>query len=220
LGNVLLFYWIYYISLWHTPILLCQCPWFSKLVFWWSLWVPAYSFHSSWVFDWVVFSFNFYFVLSSEILSSTCSTLLEWPSTVFFSLTKGTFDLQDFHLILFFLRFSRSTTPLYLMLSPLFPYLFFYSVFVLLWCLLKSSLSSFRCFCVFTSFLFVVSWNILSASCTFWLTMSHSFSMCFSVISSMISSLRNLMGINGLISDIYHYFLWVRNWVSIFFFSH
>jgi hypothetical protein len=40
----------------------------------------------------VVFFFNLYFILSSEILSSTCSTLLEWPSTIFFVF----FNVRDF----------------------------------------------------------------------------------------------------------------------------
>jgi hypothetical protein len=45
---MLLFYWIYYVSLWLVPLLL-QCPGFSDLAFWWSHWVLIYSFHSSWV---------------------------------------------------------------------------------------------------------------------------------------------------------------------------
>jgi hypothetical protein len=45
--------------------------------------------------------------LSSEILSSTFSSLLVWPSTVF-CLIKGTFYFQDFCLILFFWKFSIS----------------------------------------------------------------------------------------------------------------
>jgi hypothetical protein len=32
-----------------APLLLFQCPRFSGLVFWWSCWVLAYCFHSSWV---------------------------------------------------------------------------------------------------------------------------------------------------------------------------
>jgi hypothetical protein len=68
-------------------LLLLQCPWFSGLVLWWSHWVFAYSFHSSWVVWLRVFLF--YSLIStlsssSEILSSTCSSLLEWPSIVFF----------------------------------------------------------------------------------------------------------------------------------------
>jgi hypothetical protein len=66
----------------------------------------------------------------------------------------------------------------------------FIGSFVLLWCLLKSSLSSFICFCVFLCALFLVSWNFFSASYTFWFYISSIFSMNFSVISSKISSLR------------------------------
>jgi hypothetical protein len=66
-------------------LLLLQCPWFSGLVFWWSWWVLAYSFHSSWVV-WLialqVFSLISILSSSSKIVSSTCSSLLKWPSTV------------------------------------------------------------------------------------------------------------------------------------------
>jgi hypothetical protein len=48
-----------------------------------------------------LFSLTSILFLSSGILSSTSSTLLEWLSTVFFCLTKGTFYFQDFCLILF-----------------------------------------------------------------------------------------------------------------------
>jgi hypothetical protein len=48
-----------------------------------------------------VFSLISILSLSSEILSSTCSTLLEWLSTVVFCLAKVTFYFQDFYLILF-----------------------------------------------------------------------------------------------------------------------
>jgi hypothetical protein len=49
-----------------------------------------------------VFSLIFILSLSSEILSSICSNLLEWPSSVLFCLTKGTFYFQHFCLILFY----------------------------------------------------------------------------------------------------------------------
>jgi hypothetical protein len=51
-------------------------------------------------------------------------------------------------------------------------------------------MSSFISFCFFSYPLFFVSWNYLSASCTFWLTMSSIISMKFSVITCRISSLR------------------------------
>jgi hypothetical protein len=49
---------------------------------------------------------------------------------------------------------------------------------------------SFICFCVFLYSLFLVSWNFLSASCTFELTMSRSIFMKSSVITCRISYLR------------------------------
>jgi hypothetical protein len=82
LGNfLLLFCWIYYISLWLSCLL--QCSWFSGLVFWWSHWVLVYSFHSSWDFCLRVLLFFLYYLFDFEILSSTCSSLLEWSSSVF-----------------------------------------------------------------------------------------------------------------------------------------
>jgi hypothetical protein len=65
----------------------------------------------------------------------------------------------------------------------------FHSVLCFTWCLFKSSLSSFICFCVL-SCSFLVSWNFLGASGTFWLTLSNIFSMNLSMISCKISSLR------------------------------
>jgi hypothetical protein len=68
---------------------------------------------------------------------------------------------------------------------------FFIVSFYSLWCLLKSSLSSFTCFNVFLCSLFLVSQNILSPTSTFLLTMSSIFSMSFSLTTFMISSLRD-----------------------------
>jgi hypothetical protein len=49
-GNfLLLFCKIYYKFLLFASILFLQCPWFSGLVYWWSRWIPACSFHRSWV---------------------------------------------------------------------------------------------------------------------------------------------------------------------------
>jgi hypothetical protein len=49
-----------------------------------------------------VFSLTSILSSNSEILSSTCSSLLQWPSFfLFVCLIKGTFYLQDFCLILF-----------------------------------------------------------------------------------------------------------------------
>jgi hypothetical protein len=122
LGNfMLLYYWIYYMSLWLAPLLLLQCPWFSGLVFWWSHWVLAYYFHSSWVV-WLRFLLFFSLIsilsLHSEILSSTCSSLLEWSSTVFFVWLKGLF-ISRISVWFFFLRFFHIFVQLlYFVLSP------------------------------------------------------------------------------------------------------
>jgi hypothetical protein len=57
------------------------------LVFRWSCWLLPYSFHRSWVV-WLrflpFFSLISILCLRSEILYSTCSSLLEWPSALFF----------------------------------------------------------------------------------------------------------------------------------------
>jgi hypothetical protein len=71
---------------------------------------------------------------------------------------------------------------------------FFIVSFVSLWCLLKSFLSSFICFYVFSCSLFLVSWNFFNVSCTSLLTMSSIFTKSFSVISSKISSLGFFCG--------------------------
>jgi hypothetical protein len=59
----------------------------------------------------------------------------------------------------------------------------FFSVFMVfsvsVWCLFRVHLSSFICFCVFSYSLFLLSWNFLNASCTYWLTMSSNISMKF-----------------------------------------
>jgi hypothetical protein len=46
------------------------------------------------------------------------------------------------------------------------------------------------CFCVFSYSLVLLSWNFLSASCMFWLTMSSRISMKFSLITCRVSSFR------------------------------
>jgi hypothetical protein len=52
-----------------------------------------------------------------------------------------------------------------------------------LWCLFRAPMCSLIHLCVFSYSLFFVSWNFLSASCTFWLTMSSVISMKISVIA-------------------------------------
>jgi hypothetical protein len=120
--------------------------------------------------------------LSSEILSSAYSSPLEWPSIVF-----------CISVSLFFLRFCISWVTSSLILS-IFVFTSFISVFIVfsvsLWCLFRAPMSSFICFCVFSYSLFLLSWNFLSASYTFWLTMSSNISTTFSVITLRISSLR------------------------------
>jgi hypothetical protein len=159
------------LSLWFAPLLLLQYPWFSGLVFWWSHWVLAYSFHSFWVFDLRFLLVFFFFNISvlsliSGILSSTCSSLLEWPSTVY--LTKGTFYFQEFCWILFSDVFHIFVQLLFYILFVIFnSYISFLVVsFVSLWCLLKSSLSSFICFYIFSCSLFLVSWTKNKVSST------------------------------------------------------
>jgi hypothetical protein len=61
--------------------------------------------------------------------------------------------------------------------------LYFLGAFIMKWCLIL-----FICFCVFSYYLFLLSWNFLSASCMFWLTMSINISMKFSLIICRISS--------------------------------
>jgi hypothetical protein len=86
----------------HFPLLaplLLKCQLFSCLLFWWNCWVLAYSFHSSWdVWLRVLLFFYLFSILSlsSEILSSTRSRLLEWHSTVYFVWLKGLFISRIF----------------------------------------------------------------------------------------------------------------------------
>jgi hypothetical protein len=64
LGNfLLLFCWIYCISLWLAPLHLLQWPWFTGLIFWWSHWVLASSFWSYWEFGLMVLLFLFFVCL-------------------------------------------------------------------------------------------------------------------------------------------------------------
>jgi hypothetical protein len=132
------------------------------LVSWWSCWVLAYSFHSSWVV-WLRFLLFFSLISilssSSEILSSTFYSLLEWPSTVFFVWLMGLF-ISNISVWFFFLMYSISLFNSSFMFYVVFfiSYISFFIVsFGSLWYLLKSSLSSFICFCVFSCSLFLVS---------------------------------------------------------------
>jgi hypothetical protein len=133
LGNfLLLFCWIHCIFLWLMPLLLPQCTWFSGLVCWWSLWFLVYSFHSSWV-DWQRFLLCFSLIsissLSSEILSSTYSSLLEWLSAMLFIWLRGLFISRISAWFFFFWGFTYlCSTPLsYVVLSSLFHLSLFYS---------------------------------------------------------------------------------------------
>jgi hypothetical protein len=106
--------------------------------------------------------------------------MLEWTSTMFS--VSVWFFFEVFHIMghsLFNSIFIfNSFIPLFILFS------------VLLWCLFRAPLSSCICFCVLSYSLFLVSWNFLSVSCSFWLTMSRIFSMEFSVISCKMSYLR------------------------------
>jgi hypothetical protein len=59
--SVIFFYWTYFVSLW-LALLFHQCLLFSCLVFWWSHWILAYSFHRSWVVWLDFFCFFLYFL--------------------------------------------------------------------------------------------------------------------------------------------------------------
>jgi hypothetical protein len=110
------------------------------------------------------------------------SSLLEWPSILF-----------CISVFFFFLRFSMSwvTSSLILPILVLNSFISLFMMFsVSLWYLFRAPTSSFICFCVFPYSLFLLSWNFLSASYMFWLTMSSNISMKFSVITCRISSFR------------------------------
>jgi hypothetical protein len=118
----------------------------------------------SWVLGCLTNSFSVFPLItisssSSEILSSACCSLLEWPPFCFVFLSHT-----------FFLSFSISwiTSPIIL---PIFALNSFISVFMVfsvsLWCLFRAPMISFICFCVFSYSLFLLSWSFLSASCCF-----------------------------------------------------
>jgi hypothetical protein len=103
----------------HIPLTYTSSPSMPMILrfgFWWSCWVLAYSFHSSWVV-WLIFLLFFSSISilssSSEILSSTFSALVEMAFHCVFCLTKGTFYFHNFCLILFFWGFPYlCSTPL------------------------------------------------------------------------------------------------------------
>jgi hypothetical protein len=81
-------------------------------------------------------------------VSSTCSSLLKWSSTVFCVSVS-----------FFFLRFSISwiTASLNFLFSSLINLSLFVVFSVSLWCLFRAPMSSFICFYVFLYSLFLVS---------------------------------------------------------------
>jgi hypothetical protein len=96
----------------------------------------------------VLFSLISILSSNSEILSSTCSSLLEWPSQwicLFVCLTKGTFYFQDLfdYFFLTFLVSLLNSSFIFCVVSFNSYISFFIVSFVSLCCLLKSSLSSF-----------------------------------------------------------------------------
>jgi hypothetical protein len=120
--------------------------------------------------------------LTSKILSSGGSSLLEWPSILF-----------CISVSFFYLRFSISwvTSPLILSIFGLNSFISLFMVFsVSFWCSFRAPMISFIWFCIFSYSLFLLSWNYLSASCAFWSTMSSIISMKFSLITCRISSFR------------------------------
>jgi hypothetical protein len=137
--------------------------------------------------------------LSLEILSSTYSGLLEWPSTIFFIWFKWFFFWGFLYLC--------STSLSYLVLSSLLHISFFIMSFVCwspLWIHLDVSVS-------FQVVLFVMSWYCLNSSYMWCLNISCNCSVSISMSSSMISSFRG---------DIYHRSVGVKNSGFMFFISH
>jgi hypothetical protein len=63
------------------------------------------------------------------------------------------------------------------------------------WYLFRVPMISFICFCVFSYSLIFLSWNFLSVSYMFWLTMSSTISKKFSLITCRISSFRVFCGL-------------------------
>jgi hypothetical protein len=124
--------------------------------------------------------------------------------------------------LFFFPRFSilRVISSLILSIFTFNPFISLFIVFsVYLWCLFRAPMSSFICFCVFSYSLFLLSWNYLSASCTFQLTMSSNISMKFSVITCRISSFKCSFGLHWVPCHSLSLFFGIWNWVSIFFIS-
>jgi hypothetical protein len=96
----------------------------------------------------------------------------------------------------FFLRFSISwvASSLILCIFVLSSFICLFIVFFIsLWCLYSASIVSFICYCAFSNSLFLLSYNFLSVSCTFWLTISSIISIKFSLITCRISSFRLLL---------------------------
>jgi hypothetical protein len=102
----------------------------------------------------LVFSLVSIFVFESEVLSY--SSLLEWLSTIFFIWLKEFFVSRVSVDTFFFLKLSYLCSKF--LFHILYCLLYFINLFlknislVSFQCLLKSSLSSFSCFCIFLSF--------------------------------------------------------------------
>jgi hypothetical protein len=214
IGKTFLKFWKFFVIillniLWILllgPLLHLQCLWFSGLVFWWSHWVLTYSFHSLLVVCLTVlqfFSLIFILSLSSEILSSTISSLLEWTCTVFFVPVWFPFLRLSMFLV-------TSSLTFFILLYNSFISLFIV-FFVSLWYLFVVPLSSFICFCVFPCSLFLVSWNFLSASCTFWLPCLVSSPWNSQWLLARFFFEDVFVGITMFLSAIYLCFVWVRD---------
>jgi hypothetical protein len=118
----------------------------------------------------------FHLFLSAE-MASHCAFV--WLKRLFISRICVWFFFSEVFLIFVQLLFHILCCLLYII------YLCFYSL--LCFSLVFLEVSEFIWLFLCLLMLSVVSWSFLSASCTFWLTMSYSFSMSFSVMSFIIS---------------------------------
>jgi hypothetical protein len=158
-----------------------------------------------------VFPLNTISSSSSEILSSVCSSQLEC-SAILFCISA----------LFFFLRFSMSwvTSSLILSIYTLSSFIpLFKMFFVSLWCLYRASIVYFIFSCAFSYSLFLLSWNFLSTSCIFWLTiLSIIFITLFDYLQDIFfqNVLADFIVFLGIVSLC---FVGVWTWVSVCFIS-
>jgi hypothetical protein len=109
---------------------------------------------------------------SSEILCSPYCILLDCPS-ILFCISVLFFFSEVFHIpshFLFNVGYYQSE----------FVYLFINRVLCFTVVFIQCCIVSFVCSCAFSNSLVLLSWNFLSVSCTFWLTISSIISIKFS----------------------------------------